>query len=277
MPEVFRQDQQMGLKGVRSGCRLSGECRTPRGDWSRRSDRRTNPAKETCQMATPGQPFDTEVLDEQRSRQRRLLAGIPDSIIFATATAHSTSVDGDASVESALRGHVDHLAAMHEVTVTLERYGEIRALEILRQVSFDLSCKADDVMHPLVTPRSFSPLTARRCRWTIRRGATYLPGCSTSRRPIGTRRIATATPGSWSGISRLPLAPRSDLVGRSTRLGDCSGNRGDRGLHFTFISTVERGEQNLSLASPLAIADGLDVDPSEFVKGLRRSGGAETE
>jgi len=43
------------------------------------------------------------------------------------------------------------------------------------------------------------------------------------------------------------------------------------GLHFTFISTVERGERNLSLASLLAIADGLDVDPAEFVRGLRRS------
>lgn len=32
------------------------------------------------------------------------------------------------------------------------------------------------------------------------------------------------------------------------------------GLHFTFISTVERGERNLSLASLLSIADGIDLD-----------------
>jgi transcriptional regulator with XRE-family HTH domain len=47
------------------------------------------------------------------------------------------------------------------------------------------------------------------------------------------------------------------------------------GLHFTFVSTVERGERNLSLASLLAIADGLGMDLSELVADLRHSGAAE--
>lgn len=40
------------------------------------------------------------------------------------------------------------------------------------------------------------------------------------------------------------------------------------GLHFTFVSTVERGERNLSLASLLAIAHGLGVDLGELVAHL---------
>lgn len=41
------------------------------------------------------------------------------------------------------------------------------------------------------------------------------------------------------------------------------------GLHFTFISEVERGTRNLSLTSLLRLAQGLSVDPSELVKGLK--------
>ena len=40
------------------------------------------------------------------------------------------------------------------------------------------------------------------------------------------------------------------------------------GLHFTFISTVERGERNLSLASLLAIARGLAIDLGSLVADL---------
>jgi transcriptional regulator with XRE-family HTH domain len=41
------------------------------------------------------------------------------------------------------------------------------------------------------------------------------------------------------------------------------------GLHFTFVSEVERGERNLSLSSLLRLAEGLEVDPGELVTGLR--------
>lgn len=33
------------------------------------------------------------------------------------------------------------------------------------------------------------------------------------------------------------------------------------GLHFTFVSSVERGDRNLSLASLLRLADGLQMNP----------------
>lgn len=41
------------------------------------------------------------------------------------------------------------------------------------------------------------------------------------------------------------------------------------GLHFTFVSSVERGERNLSLASLLRLAEGLGVSPAVLVDGLR--------
>jgi transcriptional regulator with XRE-family HTH domain len=41
------------------------------------------------------------------------------------------------------------------------------------------------------------------------------------------------------------------------------------GLHFTFVSEVERGERNLSLASLLRLAEGLEIDPAQLVEGLR--------
>jgi transcriptional regulator with XRE-family HTH domain len=40
------------------------------------------------------------------------------------------------------------------------------------------------------------------------------------------------------------------------------------GLHFAFVSEVERGERNLSLSSLLRLADGLGVDPADLVAGL---------
>jgi transcriptional regulator with XRE-family HTH domain len=40
-------------------------------------------------------------------------------------------------------------------------------------------------------------------------------------------------------------------------------------LHFTFVSQVERGQRNLSLASLLRLAEGLDVNPAVLVDGLR--------
>lgn len=42
------------------------------------------------------------------------------------------------------------------------------------------------------------------------------------------------------------------------------------GLHFTFVSEVERGTRNLSLESLLRLAEGLNLDPGELVKDLRR-------
>ena len=41
------------------------------------------------------------------------------------------------------------------------------------------------------------------------------------------------------------------------------------GLHFTFVSEVERGERNLSLSSLLRLAEGLEIDAGQLVAGLR--------
>jgi len=43
------------------------------------------------------------------------------------------------------------------------------------------------------------------------------------------------------------------------------------GLHFTFVSSVERGERNISLHSLLKLADGLDLNPAVLVDGLHWS------
>ena len=40
------------------------------------------------------------------------------------------------------------------------------------------------------------------------------------------------------------------------------------GLHFTFVSEVERGERNLTLTSILAIARGLEINAAVLVDGL---------
>lgn len=43
------------------------------------------------------------------------------------------------------------------------------------------------------------------------------------------------------------------------------------GLHFTFVSSVERGERNVSLQSLLRLADGLDLNASVLVDDLHWS------
>lgn len=54
-----------------------------------------------------------------------------------------------------------------------------------------------------------------------------------------------------------------------TKLGLSQMSLAERiGLHFTFVSQVERGERNLSLSSLLRIAEGLGVDPAALVQGL---------
>lgn len=60
--------------------------------------------------------------------------------------------------------------------------------------------------------------------------------------------------------------------GARTALGVSQMVLADRiGLHFTFVSEVERGERNLSLSSLLRLAEGLGVNPAVLVDGLRWS------
>ena len=57
---------------------------------------------------------------------------------------------------------------------------------------------------------------------------------------------------------------------RRTQLGLSQMALAERiGLHFTFVSEVERGERNLSLASLLRLAEGLEINPAKLVNGLR--------
>ena len=41
------------------------------------------------------------------------------------------------------------------------------------------------------------------------------------------------------------------------------------GLHFTYVSSVERGERNLSLENILRLAQALEIDPAELVADLK--------
>jgi transcriptional regulator with XRE-family HTH domain len=40
------------------------------------------------------------------------------------------------------------------------------------------------------------------------------------------------------------------------------------GVHFTYVSTVERGERNVSLHTIVRLAEGLRMDPRMLVKSL---------
>ncbi len=40
------------------------------------------------------------------------------------------------------------------------------------------------------------------------------------------------------------------------------------GLHFTYVSSVERGERNISLENILRLSVALEVDPGDLVRGL---------
>ncbi|MHA2790246.1 helix-turn-helix domain-containing protein (plasmid) [Corynebacterium sp. S7] len=42
------------------------------------------------------------------------------------------------------------------------------------------------------------------------------------------------------------------------------------GLHRTYVSSVERGERNISLLNILTLATILDVDPGKLVEGMER-------
>lgn len=44
------------------------------------------------------------------------------------------------------------------------------------------------------------------------------------------------------------------------------------GMHFTYVSSVERGERNISLENIVRLAAALETDPAELVAGLRPTG-----
>jgi transcriptional regulator with XRE-family HTH domain len=68
---------------------------------------------------------------------------------------------------------------------------------------------------------------------------------------------------SMQEFARRVRARRKELGVSQMALADAAG------LHFTFFSTVERGQRNVTLTSILRIAAALDVDPGELLAGMR--------
>jgi transcriptional regulator with XRE-family HTH domain len=59
---------------------------------------------------------------------------------------------------------------------------------------------------------------------------------------------------------------------RRSELGLSQMALADRcGMHFTFVSSIERGKRNVSVVTLLRLAEGLGVEPGVLVDGLRWS------
>jgi len=72
-----------------------------------------------------------------------------------------------------------------------------------------------------------------------------------------------------------PKSPALSTLGARVReqrhaLGLSQEGLGDvSGLHWTFVGQVERGRRNLSLHNLLRLAEALQVDPADLVRGLK--------
>lgn len=72
-----------------------------------------------------------------------------------------------------------------------------------------------------------------------------------------------------------PLSAATRAFGARVRqrrheLGESQEQLADAcGLHWTFVGQVERGRRNISLHNILKLAEGLEIDPGDLVRGLR--------
>lgn len=72
-----------------------------------------------------------------------------------------------------------------------------------------------------------------------------------------------------------PISPATEAFGERVRarrqaLGKSQEQLADdSGLHWTFVGQVERGRRNLTLHNILKLAEGLDTDPCELIRGLK--------
>ena len=72
-----------------------------------------------------------------------------------------------------------------------------------------------------------------------------------------------------------PLSPATAEFGarvraRREQLGKSQEQLADDcGLHWTMVGQTERGKRNISLHNILRLAEGLQIDPCELVKGLK--------
>jgi transcriptional regulator with XRE-family HTH domain len=76
-------------------------------------------------------------------------------------------------------------------------------------------------------------------------------------------------------MAKDPLSEATRILGvrvrsRRQELGVSQEKLADAaGVHWTFVSQVERGLRNVNLHNLLKFADGLDVDAGELVAGLK--------
>lgn len=76
-------------------------------------------------------------------------------------------------------------------------------------------------------------------------------------------------PPSKSPISPATLEFGRRVTARRNELGLSQEKAAEAiGLHWTYLGQVERGRRNLTLHNILKIADGLELDPGDLVRGL---------
>jgi transcriptional regulator with XRE-family HTH domain len=67
------------------------------------------------------------------------------------------------------------------------------------------------------------------------------------------------------------------LRAQRTELGWSQMDLAERaGMHFTYLSSVERGERNISLVNILRVANALGVDPGDLLRGMPADTAAHT-
>jgi len=68
----------------------------------------------------------------------------------------------------------------------------------------------------------------------------------------------------------LAAATLGDRIRKARQGLDWSQERlaEESGLHWTYVSSIERGERNVSLRNILKVAQALGVDPADLMKGL---------
>ena len=91
---------------------------------------------------------------------------------------------------------------------------------------------------------------------------------------IGCRRIVFAGLESALAMAR-PSQPPAELFGQRVRarrlaLGLSQEALAERsGLHRTYVGSLERGERNVALLNIVKLADALNLDAGELVRGLK--------
>lgn len=76
---------------------------------------------------------------------------------------------------------------------------------------------------------------------------------------MGRMKTPFAAAGTFGGRVRKR---RLDLGWSQEKLAEESG------LHWTYISSIERGERNISLLNILRVAEALEIDPGKLVREL---------